>query len=99
MRDVQLRVCPLDARDPAEMLDGLAIRPLLDGYRGSEPVDLGAVEDLIARVSAIAEGHHEIVELDLNPVIATPRGAVAADARIRLRATHPQHSWPRTWNR
>ena len=98
MGDVQLRVCPLDATDPAEMLDGLAIRPLLDGYRGAEPADVKAVEDLIARVGAIAEAHHEIVELDLNPVIATPGGAVAADARVRLRATAPQRSWPSTWD-
>jgi acetyl coenzyme A synthetase (ADP forming)-like protein len=96
--DVQLRVCPLDARDPAEMLDGLAIRPLLGGYRGAEPANVKAVEDLIARVGAIAEAHHEIVELDLNPVIATPEGALAADVRVRLRATPPQRSWPSTWD-
>lgn len=98
MGDVQLRVCPLDAADPAEMLDGLAIRPLLDGYRGAEPADVRAVEDLIARVGAIAETHHEIVELDLNPVIATPNGAVATDARVRLQAMPPQRSWPSTWD-
>jgi acetate---CoA ligase (ADP-forming) len=98
MGDVQLRVCPLDATDPAEMLDGLAIRPLLDGYRGAKPADLRAIEDLIARVGAIAEAHHEIVELDLNPVIATPDGAIATDARVRLLAVPPQRSWPSTWD-
>ena len=96
--DVQLRVCPLDAADPAEMLGGLAIRPLLDGYRGAEPADVAAVEDLIARVGAIAEAHHEICELDLNPVIAGPNGAVAVDARIRLRVVPPRGSWPSTWD-
>jgi hypothetical protein len=80
------------------MLDGLAIRPLLDGYRGAEPADVAAVEDLIARVGAIAETHHEIVELDLNPVIATPEGAFAVDARIRVRALPPRRSWPSTWD-
>ncbi len=96
--DVQLRICPIDAGDPAEMLAGLTMRPLLDGYRGSEPVDLEALESVIARVSAIATAHREIAELDLNPVLATASGAIAADARIRLQATPPARPWPSTWD-
>lgn len=96
--DVQLRICPLDATDPAEMLDGLALRPLLDGYRGSEPADVGALESVISRVSAIAGAHPEIAELDLNPVLATPKAAIAADVRVRLKAAPPARPWPSTWD-
>jgi len=96
--DVQLRVSPLDSTDPSEMLDGLAVRPLLSGYRGADPVDLAALEDVIARVDALARSHPEIVELDLNPVLATPAGAIAVDSRVRLQAMRPQLPWPRTWD-
>ena len=85
--DVQLRICPIDGGDPAAMLAGLKLRPLLDGYRGGEPVDLAALEAVIARVGAIAGAHPEIAELDLNPVIATANAAIAADARVRVHAS------------
>jgi len=95
--DVRLRVCPLDSADPAEMLNDLAVRPLLDGYRGGDPADVDAVEDVILRVGAIAERHHEIVELDLNPLLATTHGVVAVDVRVRLHEMPPLRSWPSTW--
>lgn len=96
--DVSLRIAPLAAGDPREMLAGLSIRPLLEGYRGSEPADVAALEDLIARVGALAENHAEIAELDLNPVLASGSGAVAADVRVRLRPAPPPRSWPQTWD-
>ncbi len=94
--DVSVRVCPLGGGDAAAMVGSLAIAPMLEGFRGLEPVDRGALEDLIARVGALAEAHREIVELDLNPVLARPDGAVAADSRIRIAAAEPPRPWPRT---
>ncbi len=96
--DVDLRVLPLDADDPREMLDALAIRPLLDGYRGAPPADLAALEDLIARVGALADAHPELAELDLNPVLATPEGAIAVDCRARVQPSEPVPPWPQTWD-
>jgi len=55
--------------------------PLLDGARGRTPVDLDALADLVARVSAVAAAHPELAELEVNPVLATPDGAIALDAR------------------
>jgi acetyl coenzyme A synthetase (ADP forming)-like protein len=95
--DVALRVCPLTRADAAEMIRSLQTFPLLTGFRGSDPTDLQALEDLILRVAALADTHHEIVELDLNPVLATPSGAIAADARIRIAPASPDRPWPRTW--
>ena len=94
--DVSVRVCPLGGGDAAAMVGSLAIAPMLEGFRGLDPVDRGALEDLIGRVGALAEAHREIVELDLNPVLARPDGAVAADSRIRVAPAEPPRPWPRT---
>jgi acetyl coenzyme A synthetase (ADP forming)-like protein len=94
--DVSVRVCPLGGGDAAAMVGSLAIAPMLEGFRGLEPVDRSALENLIARVGALAEAHREIVELDLNPVLARPDGAVAADSRIRVAPAEPPRPWPRT---
>ena len=69
--------------------------PLLTGFRGEPPADLGALEELLLRVSAMVDAHREIVELDLNPVIAGPGGA-GGDARIRV-ARPAARPWPSTW--
>jgi acetyl coenzyme A synthetase (ADP forming)-like protein len=97
LKDVSVKVCPIAPVDATEMLRRLAIFPMLTGFRGAAPADVGAVEELLLRVSAMAEAHREIVELDLNPVLAGPAGAVAADARIRVAASAPPRPWPRTW--
>jgi acetate---CoA ligase (ADP-forming) len=95
--DVALRVCPITGEDAGQMIRSLATFPLLTGFRGAPPADLGALEDLVLRVSVMASAHAEIAELDLNPVIAGPDGAVAADARIRITPPPPPRSWPKTW--
>jgi acyl-CoA synthetase (NDP forming) len=57
---------------------------LLDGWRGAPPADRAAVADVLHRLSQLAVDLPEVAELDLNPVLATPDGAVAVDARVRL---------------
>ncbi len=94
--DVAVRVCPLAGGDAAAMVGSLAIAPMLEGFRSLPPVDRGALEELIARVGALAETHREVVELDLNPVLARPDGAIAADSRIRVASAEPARPWPRT---
>ena len=86
VRDVSVRVTPLTDRDVDEMLDGLRMRPLLDGYRGSPPADIDALRDLLLRVGAMVEDVPEIRELDINPVFVRPRGegVVAVDVRCRV---------------
>ena len=82
--DVQVRLAPVGPREAGAMLRELRTFPLLDGFRGAPRADVGAVEDIITRVAALAAAHPEIAELDCNPVIAGPDGAVVVDARIRL---------------
>jgi acetate---CoA ligase (ADP-forming) len=92
--DVTARITPVTDVDAQEMLAGLRTFKLLTGYRGAPPCDLDAARDVILRVSAMVEAHHEIAELDCNPVIAGPNGAVAVDARIRLHPTPPPPPTP-----
>jgi acetyl coenzyme A synthetase (ADP forming)-like protein len=82
--DVQVRLAPIGRREAAAMLRELRTFPLLDGFRGAPRADVGAVEDIVTRVAALAAAHPEIAELDCNPVVAGPDGAVIVDARIRL---------------
>ena len=46
----------------------------------------------------MVDAHHEIAELDLNPVLAGPGGAVVVDCRMRVAATAQPRPWPRTWH-
>ncbi len=82
--DVAFRLAPLGEGDARDMIDEIQGRQVLDGVRGQPPVDIAAIEAMLDRVSEFAAAHPEVAELDLNPVIASPEGAVAVDARIVL---------------
>jgi acyl-CoA synthetase (NDP forming) len=84
LKDVSVRITPLTDVDAREMVRSLATFPLLDGYRGAARSDVGALEDVLLRVSAMVEAHPEVAEMDLIPVIVGPDGAVIVDARVRL---------------
>ena len=57
---------------------------MLFGYRGSSRVAVDALEDVLQRVARLAARIPEITELDLNPVIVSPAGAVAVACRVRV---------------
>ncbi|MGA8046182.1 MAG: GNAT family N-acetyltransferase [Dermatophilaceae bacterium] len=87
--DVEHRIPPMTDVDVRELIGSVKAAPLLRGYRGAQPVHPAALEDLVARVSVLAEDHPEIAELVLNPVQAHPGGADVLGAEIRL-APAPQ---------
>jgi acetyl coenzyme A synthetase (ADP forming)-like protein len=89
LADVCLRVAPLTDRDAADMVRGIRGFRLLEGFRGHPPADIAALEEVLLRVSRLAEEIPEIAEIDLNPVFAFPpeRGCLVADARIRVRSS------------
>ena len=87
LKDVSFRIVPLAKRDAKEMIREIKGYPLLEGYRGSEPVDVANLENLILKVSSFVEQHPEVKELDLNPIFAYKDGAVAVDARVILEAS------------
>ncbi len=84
LEDVTFRLAPVTAREAREMIDEIKAAPLLHGARGEEPADLEAIAEIVQRVSHLVCDFPEIVELDLNPVVVHPRGAVAIDARLSV---------------
>jgi acyl-CoA synthetase (NDP forming) len=83
-KDIAVRITPITELDATEMVRDLATFPLLDGYRGAPKTDIGAIEHLLLRLSALVEDHPGISEMDLNPVMALVDGAVVVDARVRV---------------
>ncbi|MDP9242769.1 MAG: acetate--CoA ligase family protein, partial [Actinomycetota bacterium] len=87
MADRRLALPPLDAGRSRTLLDGLAMRPLLDGVRGEPAADVDAVARAIAALSILAEDLGDLLEaVDVNPLIAGPEGCVAVDALVVPRA-------------
>jgi acyl-CoA synthetase (NDP forming) len=84
LADHALRIVPITDQDAHDLVRSLRGSPLLFGYRGRPPVDVAALEDLVMRVGHLADEIPEIAEMDLNPVIAGPDGAVAVDVKIRV---------------
>ncbi|MGE0798616.1 MAG: acetate--CoA ligase family protein [Lautropia sp.] len=88
--DTAFRVCPIDAGDARAMIDELRAAPLLRGARGRPPVSEAALVDVLLAIGGagglLQSLAGEIAELDLNPVIVAPGGAMACDARVLLAA-------------
>lgn len=84
--DVRFRITPLTELDAADLIRGIKGYRLLQGYRGHAPADVGAIQDLLLRLSRLVEEVPEIVELDLNPIFALPpgQGCQIVDARIKV---------------
>ena len=73
--DRVLRIPPLDRRDAEEMVHEIKAAPLLSGYRGSAPVDVGAVETLLLKVAQLKNDLPEVRSIDLSLVLASAKGA------------------------
>ena len=82
--DTACAIAPVSVDAARGLLLSLQGAPLLRGARGRAPVDLDALAEVVARVSRLAAAHPELVELELNPVLAAPAGVLALDARVVL---------------
>jgi acetyltransferase len=87
LQDVVFRVAPIQPLDADDMVRSIRGVPLLQGTRGAPPVDFTALQDVLLRVSQLAIDHPEITELDVNPLLAFPNGAMAVDARVMVADT------------
>jgi acetyltransferase len=84
MNDVTLELPPLnDALARAQMARTRVWR-LLEGYRAEPPADIAALSLVLVRLGQLAAEHAEIVELDINPLLADSTGVVGVDGRIRV---------------
>src|SRR3569623_758038 len=82
LKDITFRLAPATKQDALSMLDGIQAHEMLNGVRGSDPVNRDAIADIIVNVSRLVTDFPEITEMDLNPVFATKANAIAADVRI-----------------
>ncbi|WP_254841166.1 acetate--CoA ligase family protein [Natronomonas marina] len=84
LEDTTVRVAPVSEPEATGMLDDIDAAPLLRGARGREPVDEDAVVETIQRLSQLVTDFPAIVELDVNPLVATPDGVAAIDLRLTV---------------
>jgi acetyl coenzyme A synthetase (ADP forming)-like protein len=82
LKDITFRLAPATKQDALSMLDGIQAHEMLKGVRGSDPVNRDAIADIIVNISNLITDFPEINEMDLNPVFATKKDAIAADVRI-----------------
>jgi acyl-CoA synthetase (NDP forming) len=82
LADVAVSLAPVDPDEAEELLRSLRGAPLLTGARGRPPVDVGAAARAASALSALAARHTELAEIEINPLLATPTGAIALDARV-----------------
>jgi acyl-CoA synthetase (NDP forming)/GNAT superfamily N-acetyltransferase len=87
--DRSARLTPLTDTDAAALVRSIRAAPLLLGHRGTQAVDLAALQDILMRVSRLADDVPQVAELDLNPVIARAGGAHVVDTRVRILPAEP----------
>ena len=80
--DVGVALAPLDRGEAVRLLESLQGAALLTGARGRAAVDIGAAADAAVALSQLAAARPDIAEIEVNPLLVTPEGALALDARI-----------------
>ena len=84
LHDVRVTLAPAGVDELEALLLSLRGAGVLTGARGRAPVDVRAAAEAGAALSRVAAAHPEIAEIEINPLLVTPWGAVGLDARIVL---------------
>lgn len=84
LKETSLRVAPINRSEATEMLSELKGSAILKGVRGEKPSDIEALIEMLLRLSQLMVDFPEIEGIDINPVMALEKGAIAVDARILL---------------
>ena len=87
--DTAFALCPLSVAGARALVERIKGRARLRGFRGAPPADEEAFRLLVARVSQVLHACPDILEMDLNPVMVLPAGALAVDVRIRVGSVQP----------
>ncbi len=91
MKDRRVALPSFDPVEARRHIDGLKVRPMLNGVRGARPSDMAAVAEAFSAFSAmVADLSGLIAEIDVNPVIAGPNGCVAIDALVLPKSLKPE---------
>ncbi len=110
VNDKAIALPPLDARGAEELIGRTRISRLLDAYRNVPAARRDMVAVVLVRMSQLAADIPEILEIDINPLLADEAGVLALDARISidpapLPADRPRHAhfairpYPKEWQR
>jgi acetyltransferase len=94
-KDRALGLPPLNTTLARRMIEQTKIYEALKGVRGRPPVDLGALEQLLVSFSQLVVEQPWIKELDINPLIASPEGLLALDARVLIHEGKDKNALPR----
>ena len=88
-QDRAIGLPPLNSTLARRLMEQTLIYKALQGVRGRQPIDLEALEQLLVRFSQLVAEQPGIREMDINPLLASPRGLLALDARIVLQTEPP----------
>jgi acyl-CoA synthetase (NDP forming) len=81
--DIAVRVPPFDRDEARRMIDDTKVSQVLAGTRGAKPARVSAIVDVLMKLQRLAvDFADEIAEIDVNPLVVTPSGAVALDALV-----------------
>ncbi|MDJ1130855.1 GNAT family N-acetyltransferase [Streptomyces iconiensis] len=84
--DTAHRLVPVTDKEAGELVRTIRSAPLLFGWRGAEPSDTAALEEVLLRVSLLLDDHPEVVAVELDPVVVAPRGVTVLSASVRVAA-------------
>lgn len=84
LKDTVMRIAPIEKEEALKMMQEIRGIKILQGLRGSLPVNFDLLADIIVNLSKLAIDHPEIKEIDLNPVMATENSATIVDARVMI---------------
>ena len=100
LRDRVYLVPPVRPSDVRRALRGLRCWPLLEGFRGSEPVDLAALVEVVVACARLAQDVPQVAELDVNPLMVSATGCALVDVKLRLAdSSSPSPDEPRQLRR
>jgi len=95
LADRAARLTPLTEADADDLIRSVRAAPLLLGRSGGPAADHASLRSMLLRVSQLADDVPQVAELELSPVIASPDGVLAVDARIRIQAAEPADAYLR----
>ena len=80
--DTAVALAPVDPAQAEELISSLRGAPILAGARGRPPLDVAAAADALAALSRLAASRPDLAEIEINPLLVGPKGALALDARV-----------------
>ncbi|WP_345024772.1 acetate--CoA ligase family protein, partial [Streptomyces sedi] len=88
--DIAHRSLPVTDRDVAGLVRAIRAAPILFGWRGSPPVDTGALEELLGRLGRLVDDHPQVSAVELDPVVVAERGVAVLSATVRVGPPPPR---------